>query len=583
MKYKLYPNNGKKNNVIEQFLFNRGIADPSKYLSLDESVTNHYTLLDNIDNATELFTKTFKNKEKISILVDEDVDGYCSAAMMYNYIKSMDSDYPIDYILHEKKAHGLKGVDIPDDTKLLIVPDGGTNDTKQCKDLSDRGIKVIILDHHESECDNPYAIIVNNQMSARYPNKEFCGAGIVYKFLQSLDDYYWEELADNQLDLVALANISDVMDMRSEETKYYVDLGLKSINNKCFQALINAQEFSMKGLVTIHNVQYNITPVINGCIRIGSYEERDLLFRAFIKTDESFEYKKRATKDKPAEVIQESIYDRAARLSKNAKSRQDKMRDKALKEIVENIGDPKDNTDKVIIVDVTDIIPPSLTGVVSSRVTEYYNRPCLLLVRNEDRFGGSARNIDNSPIDSFKDIVNQTDILNGQGHANAFGILNFAVSDKDKANDKFNDMLKDVVYDSTFYVDDILDSEEVSVKDVIQFENTKYLIGQGIQDPMLAIENIRLNKNDISIFGKTEDTMSFYINDVKFIRFKCKDGDPLYDWINYAWLDNNSIVITIVGKPGINEHDGVRTPQITISDLEITENNTVEDDDDFVW
>ena len=515
--------------------------------------------------------------------MDEDVDGYCSAAMMYNYIKTKDSDYPVEYILHEKKAHGLRGVDISDSAELLIVPDGGTNDAEQCKELSDNGIKIIILDHHESECENPYAIIVNNQMSPNYTNKDFCGAGIVYKFLQALDDFYWEELADNQLDLVALANISDIMDMRSEETKYYVDLGLKSINNKCFQALINAQDFSMKGLVSIHNVQYNITPVINGCIRIGSYEERDLLFRAFIETDESFEYKKRATKDKPAEVIQESIYDRAARLSKNAKSRQDKLRDKATNEIINRIGKPEDNDNKVIIVDVTDILDPSLTGVVSIKLAEYYNRPCILLINYGDRFGGSARNRDNSPIDSFKDVVNQTDILNGQGHANAFGILNFAVSDKDKANDKFNDMLKDVVYDSTYYVDYILDADHISVRDVIQFENTKNLIGQGIPEPMFAVENIRLNKNDVSIFGRTEDTISFKINEVKFIQFRCKEGNPLYNWLNDAWSDDDNVVINVVGKPGINEYDGVRTPQITISDLEITENNITEDDDDFVW
>lgn len=578
MKYKLYPNNGKKNNVIEQFLFNRGIANPSKYLSLDESVTNHYTLLDNIDHATELFTKTFENKEKISILVDEDVDGYCSAAMMYNYIKSIDSGYPIDYILHEKKAHGLKGVDIPDDTKLLIVPDGGTNDTEQCKELSDNGIKIIILDHHESECENPYAIIVNNQMSPNYPNKDFCGAGIVYKFLQSLDDFYWEELADNQLDLVALANISDVMDMRSEETKYYVDLGLKSINNKCFQALIKAQEYSIGCVVNIHNVQWNITSTINGMIRMGDKDEKEILFRAFIGTDESFEYKKRATKDKPAEVIQESIYDRAARLSKNAKSRQDKLRDKATNEIINRVGKPKDNDNKVIIVDVTDILDPSLTGVVSIKLAEYYNRPCILLINYGDKFGGSARNRDNSPIDSFKDVVNQTDILNGQGHANAFGILNFAVSDKDKANDKFNDMLKDIVYDSTYYVDYILDADHISVRDVIQFDNTKNLIGQGIPEPMFAVENIRLNKNDVSIFGRTEDTISFKINEVKFIQFRCKKGNPLYDWLNDAWSDDDNVVINVVGKPGINEYDGVRTPQIIIEDVNVLENNIVEEE-----
>ena len=96
----------------------------------------------------------------------------------------MNADYPVNYILHARaKAHGLDDdIVISDDTKLLIIPDAGTNDTEQCKELSENGIDILILDHHESEEKNPYALIVNNQMSDNYFNKDFCGAGVVYKF-----------------------------------------------------------------------------------------------------------------------------------------------------------------------------------------------------------------------------------------------------------------------------------------------------------------------------------------------------------------------------------------------------------------
>ena len=262
--------------------------------------------------------KHFNNKGKIEILVDEDPDGFCSAAMMYSYIKKMNADYPVNYILHTRaKAHGLDDdIVISDDTKLLIIPDAGTNDTEQCRELSEKGIDILILDHHESEEKNPYALIVNNQMSDNYFNKDFCGAGVVYKFLQALDAETWNEFADDYLDLCALANISDVMDMRSFETRYITNLGLLNITNKCFQALIKAQDYSINGKVNIHNIQWYITPILNGMIRIGLSDEKELLFRAFIEKDEFFEYKKRATKNKPVETIQESIYDRAARLCK---------------------------------------------------------------------------------------------------------------------------------------------------------------------------------------------------------------------------------------------------------------------------
>ena len=115
---------------------------------------------------------------------------------------------------------------------------------------------------------------------------------------------------------------------------------------------------------------------------------------------------------------------------KNAKSRQDKMKEKGVKaisEVVDNL--PID--DKVIMVDVSDLLDSGLTGVVAIKIAEQYNKPCILLKKHFDKktkttvFGGSARNIDNSPIDSFKDIVNSTGFINGKGHANAFWYCRF--------------------------------------------------------------------------------------------------------------------------------------------------------------
>ncbi len=171
MKYKLY-DKGKNDtsDVLKEVLTNRGIDDYKKYMNLDNNVLLHYSYLDNIDKAIEMFMSHFDRKNKISILVDSDPDGYCSAAMMYMYIKEMDKDYPVEYIMHKRaKAHGLtEDIVIPDDIKLLIIPDAGTNDSEECKKLKDKGIDILILDHHEKEEDNPYAVIVNNQMSERY-------------------------------------------------------------------------------------------------------------------------------------------------------------------------------------------------------------------------------------------------------------------------------------------------------------------------------------------------------------------------------------------------------------------------------
>lgn len=589
MKYKLYDNSDNNtSNVIKEVLKNRGIEDYDKYLNLDDSVVIPYDKLDNINSAVELFMNHFNKKNKIEILVDEDPDGFCSAAMMYLYIKQMDNKYPINYILHTRaKSHGLDDdITVSEDTKLLIIPDAGTNDTSQCKELVGRGIDILILDHHESEENNQYALIVNNQMSVDYPNKDFCGAGIVYKFLQALDTETWNEFADDYLDLCALANISDVMDMRSFETRYITNIGLLNIKNKCLQALIKAQDYSMNGKVNIHNIQWYITPVLNGMIRIGSNDEKELLFRAFIEQDEYFEYKKRATKNKPAETIQESIYDRAARLCKNAKSRQDKMKEKGVKAISE-IVDELPNDDKVIMVDVTEVLDSGLTGVVAIKIAEQYNKPCILLKQHYDKkkkksvFGGSARNIDHSPIDSFKDIVNSTGIINGKGHANAFGIVDLPIYNKEKAIGEINTILKDTEYDSTYRVDFILDINHVTIPLILKLSEFEDIICQGIDEPMVAIENISLTRDCFEVFGKNEDTISFVIDDIQYIQFKCKEGNQLYDFIQDTWSDNDSITFTIVGKPSINEYNGIRTPQVVIEDVAVISVSSNNEDDDW--
>ena len=589
MKYRLYENgNNDTSNVIKEVLKNRGIKDYEKYLNLDESVLIPYQKLDDMDSAVHLFMNHFNQKNKIEILVDSDPDGFCSAAMMYSYIKKLDNEYPVNYIMHTRaKSHGLgDDVTVSEDTNLLIIPDAGTNDTEECKKLSDKGIDILILDHHESEGNNPYAIIVNNQMSREYSNKDFCGAGIVYKFLQALDAETWSEFADDYLDLCALANIGDVMDMRSFETRYVVNAGLSNINNKCFQALIRAQDYSISGEINIHNIQWYITPILNGMIRVGSNNEKELLFRAFIEQDEFFEYKKRATKNKPSEVIQESIYDRAARLCKNAKSRQDKMREKgvdAIAEIVNNM--PSDN--KIVMADVTEVLDSGLTGVVAIKIAEQYNKPCILLKRyfdkktNTEMFGGSARNINNSPIDSFKDIVNSTGVIGGKGHANAFGIVDLPVSNKDKALNSINSLLKDTVYDSTYKVDFILDTNDITISLVQELSQFKNIVGQGIEEPQLAIENISLTRDCFEVFGKNEDTISFTINGIKFIQFKCKEGNQLYDFIQDAWCENDYISFNIVGRPSINDYNGIKTPQVTIEDVAVISTNSNDEDDNW--
>lgn len=600
MKFKLLRNEEDKEKQFDsdlyQILYNRGIACPSRYVdevnSGKTSTNNQYDChwLKNIDKATEVFMKHFEKRDPISVLVDTDVDGFTSAAVMINYIKGLDSEYPVSYVMHDRpKAHGLDdNLKVSVKTKLFIIPDAATNDAERCKYFTDKGVDILILDHHD--CDkggmenlkNDKVVIVNNQISKTYPNKNLSGVGIVYKFCKALDDLNWTFDADKYLDLVALGNISDVMDMRSEETRSLVEYGLNHITNNQFKALISAQEYSMRGEVSVHNVQWYISPVINGCIRFANKATKELLFRGFINDYEVFDYKKRATKDHSAEVIKENIYDRAARLSKNAKSRQDSEVKRSLESVINNLGDTSE--DKVVVTDGTGLIKsPGITGLVAMRLADYVNKPAIIVMnKGGNTLGGSGRNIDYSPIEDLKEVAKETNQFSlAQGHPNAFGVQ-IDESNVEKAREEFNQLLSDVEFEKVYYVDDVLDYSELQSRSVPlcrACDSMKPYYGQGIPEPKFAVKNVKFTKGDIHIIGKNRDTIQ--INDesgMRFIYFRCKDSQ-LYAWLDSTWNAEDEVTMNLVGEPEINDFNGVLTPQFRIVDCELTstKNNLIVD------
>lgn len=574
MRYKLIDGSlNDPHNVFDTVLLNRGVSDPYMYFTLSDECVEDYNNLNNIHDAVECFKNHVDNNDNISILVDCDPDGYTSAAMIYLYIKKEYPNCPVSYIIHQNnKAHGLSRMNagdivIPDGTKLLIVPDAGTNDTEQCNHLIDSGVDVIILDHHEMEevGKNNKAIVVNNQISDNYTNKDFSGAGIVYEFISALDDLDWTTYSDECLDLVALAQVSDVMDLRSFPTRYYVNQGFRKIQNSMFKALIEAQDYSMKGKINPTSVAWYCTPILNAMLRIGSYEERELLFRAFIEDYEEFDYKKRT-----GEAVKENIYDRAARLAKNCKSRQDKMRDK----LYVTLENEVDYNDKVAIIVANDT-DPGIVGLSAMRLADNIKRPVVVLRDiGHDTLGGSLRNYDNSPIEDLKELLNQTGLFKAMGHANAAGV-EIAKRDLQVAKDMLNEQLKDVVYDSSYLCDFVLDFDELDIAFVKDVDSYDWVWCTGIKEPIIAVTDIRVARKDIHVQGKERNSIWFEYEGVKYVMFKMDSDDKLLKFATNELFEdeNEEIVFDAVVTCSINAYEGVLQPQCIIKDYQF-KNNT---------
>lgn len=580
---------GSRNDLsdpIGTIMENRGVKDYKTYMNLDDSCLNSPWELDNIEYAVMMLNKHLWKKSIISILVDCDVDGFTSASMMFQYLKAIGYFGKINVLHHSGKKHGLsKEIEIPPETTLLIIPDAGSNDVEQCKELRDKGIDILILDHHICDRENPYAVIVNNQ-NGTYPNKELSGAGVVYKFLQAVDEDNWTDVADRYLDLVAVGNIGDVMDMHSHETKRLCTKGLARIVNPMICALIEANSFNIKGDPTINDVQFYIVPMMNALIRVGSSEQKKRMFRAMVGEEQTFQYT--PTRGKNAGVtIDETLAQHVARECSSCKYQQNKTKDKAVAELQELIEKHGADRSKVLFCNSTGILDSNLTGVVAIKLAEMYGKPCVLLREmacpeepdeNQEYFGGSMRNPDGSPIESLKEfLMNTGDFESVLGHDNAAGVK-IKKENVPKAIADCNELLKDVTMSKAIVVDFDFDYSKLTVALPKTMYEMHKIWAQGISEPYFYIRNIPLAHSGCAPMGKNGN-MWKYSDEEKGIDFVCfNDNGRLIDWIEDSFEDDEVVtfygdnyakIINAVCRLSLNQYGNKVTPQAQIVDFEV--------------
>lgn len=566
---------GSRNDLsdpIGTIMENRGVEDYKTYMNLDDSCLNSPWELDNMEDAVRLLNKHIWNKSIISILVDCDVDGFTSTSMMFQYLKTIGYFGKINVLHHSGKEHGLsKEIEVSPETTLLIIPDAGSNDVEQCKELREKGIDILILDHHICDRENSYAVIVNNQ-NGTYPNKELSGAGVVYKFLQAVDEYNWTDVADRYLDLVAVGNIGDVMDMHSHETKRLCTKGLARIVNPMICALVEANSFNIKGDPTINDVQFYIVPMMNALIRVGSSEQKKRMFRAMVGEEQTFQYT--PTRGKNAGVtIDETLAQHVARECSSCKYQQNKMRDKAIPELQEAIKRNGADKSKVLFCDSTGVLDSRLTGVVAIKLAEMYSRPCVLLrdfADEPDVYGGSMRNPDGSPIENFKKFLTNTgDFESVSGHENAAGVR-IKKENIFKAITDCDELLKDTVMDNATVFDFVFDYDQLGIALIKKMHEMQKVWAPGIPEPLFLILKIPLTHDSCKPMGKNGNMWRFS-DEEKGIDFVCfADNGRMIGWINNDFYGGQEEkYINAVCRLSLNQYGNKVTPQAQIVDFEV--------------
>lgn len=567
MKVKLVNENFRDNYGIK-LLQSKGIQDIDKYINPTKECLQNPVDLDNIENGAKLLKTAIEKEWNILLIIDSDNDGFTSAAIIYQYIKKLNNNINIKYLLHSGKQHGLEDhidyiLEHSDEIDMIIQPDSGSNDFIYHEQLKEKNIPCLILDHHITDEEiSSNAIIINNQLSQNYKNKELTGAGITWQFCRFCDNYFNVNFSKDLIDLAAWGIIGDMGSLLEIENRYIIKNGLENINNYFFKVLIEKQSYSMGGEITPITVAFYIVPLINAMIRVGTMEEKERLFMAFIDGHQMVPCNKRGAKGTFEEVAIES-----ARECTNARTRQNKIKDEAVQKLEMKIHKNGLLDNKVLFVrlEEDDQFPAVLNGLVAMQLSAKFKKPTIVArLNNEGYDRGSMRGLNQSELVSFKDFLEQSGYFEYVlGHDNAAGA---SIRDKDLSNfHKYaNEALKDIDFGENVYdVNFIRMAADKDIADIIlDLDQYRYLYGQNIDEPLIYISDINLTKNDIQIIGKNADTVKFEKFGITYIKFHAKD------LINELSL-YNEMRVELVGRPNVNEWMGNYTPQIMIEDLEV--------------
>ena len=570
MKYKLIAKPNKNYSPMQQILVNRGIdvKDIEHYLKTSDADILNPDLLDNMTEGVKRLISTIKNREKIFLIVDCDADGFTASAALVNYIyKVFPSAMDLLSIqLHEGKEHGIeeKWLEeiVANEYKLVICPDASSNDYKQHKFLKDNGIDVLVLDHHDAEEVSENAIIINNQLSD-YPNKTLSGVGIVYKFCSKIDELMKIKEADTILDLVSLGMIADMMDMRNFETKHLIQKGLTRIENPFFKALVERQAYSIGETVTPIGVAFYIAPLINATIRVGTQNEKEVMFKAMLNhcAYDMIPSTKRGEKGKT-----ETIVTQAVRNATNVRNRQKKARDNGFEYVEQIIAANNLDKNKIIVVQVSEDLDKNLTGLIANQLMAKYQKP-VLLVRETDEglLQGSARGYDKSELKDLKSFLLESGFMEyAEGHAAAMGVGIY----KDKVNalvDYSNTVLANYDFSACYDVDYEYMSNDFKAQDIIDIGSMKSLWGKGVDEAMVVIKGIKITSNNITLMSANKNpTIKITLqNGTSLIKFGASQAE-------FESLKSSGYTeIDVIGTCAINEWQGMITPQILIKDYEV--------------
>lgn len=274
--------------LLARIIVNRGITkneDVEVFLNPTREDFYDPFLMPDMGKTVERIIKAIETKEKVIIYGDYDVDGITSITVLKKYLeeRGLNVDYYIPNRLEEGYGLNKEAISGIIDKKytLVITVDCGISAIEEVEMCNNKGIDVIVTDHHEQldKIPNAYAVVDCKRKDNNYPFRELCGAGVVFKLIQAISIKLNLDAKEylKYLDIVCIGTISDIVPLISEN-RVIAKLGLKLIaqtKNIGLKMLIQESGYRK---IDSGMISFGIAPRINACGRMGYQEEALKLF-----------------------------------------------------------------------------------------------------------------------------------------------------------------------------------------------------------------------------------------------------------------------------------------------------------------
>ena len=535
-------------NLVAKILSNRNILgremqedDIKKFLNPTRDDFYDPFLLPDMEQAVERIEQAINNNEKILIYGDYDADGITSTTILIKFFKEIgvevDKYIPNrleeGYGINNKALEEIKnrGID------LIITVDTGITANDQVKYANELGLDVIITDHHEPSDEIPKAVAVidakrkNNQ----YPFNQLAGCGIAFKLTQAISIKRKLDPSKylKNLDIVSIGTISDLVPL-VDENRVIVKLGLMLVKQTKNIGLRKLLLKSQLKEVDSTSISFGITPRINAAGRLGNqYDALNLFITEDVKEAERL-----------SEVLNSYNIERQ------------KIGNKIYEEAISQLKDEEKNC---IILGKEDW-HHGVIGIVSSKITEKFNKPSILLCFENNIAKGSGRSVPG--FDLYKAISSTKEYLLGfGGHTMACG-LSLTVENFEKFKKeitKYIDENLDISkLEKEIYIDEILTIDDLDIEEIKELKSLEPF-GEENQEPIIMYENVEIN----GIRTLSEN---------KHLKLSLKKNDKIIDAIGFnlgelAEKYKIGDTIDIIGNIEINSFNGKDLIQIRLIDI----------------